>query len=266
MKTTTLAVSAATSRRRFIRLIAFLSAIGGSVFLRTELFAQQSSQTPAGEGAHGEETVAWAITSEAREPHFVPANVSKAGNIPYPTSSLDAGVVTLAVELDKRGQVTGVGILRDISSVSGPAAATVRSWTYTPATLDGNPVASTLTINIVYDPGFLGADNIPLPPPSQVQPISTKDPAFSPAQLNTATFAPYPAKAKAQGAVVLNVTLDANGNAANIAIQRDVPPLTASATVALKNWNFSAATYAGKPIRSHVVVAFVFRSPSAQVP
>jgi hypothetical protein len=121
---------------------------------------------------------AWAITCEAKEPaHFVPANVSKAGNIPYPASSLEAGVVTLSVELDKTGQVTGVGILRD-SSVSGPAAAAVRSWTYAPATLDGKPVASTLTINIVCDPGFLGADNIPLPPPSQVQPISTKDPPF----------------------------------------------------------------------------------------
>jgi hypothetical protein len=67
---------------------------------------------------------AWAITCAAKEPaHFVPANVSKAGNIPYPASSLDAGVVTLSVDLDKTGQVTGVGILRDISSVSGPAAA-----------------------------------------------------------------------------------------------------------------------------------------------
>ena len=56
------------------------------------------------------------------------------------------------------------------------------------------------------------------------------------------------------------------GNAANIAIQRDVPPLTASTTVASKNWNFSAATYAGKPIRSHVVVAFVFRPSSARIP
>jgi len=211
--------------------------------------------------------VAWAITCEAKEPaHFIPANVSKAGNIPYPASSLDAGVVTLSVDLDSTGQVTGVGILRDISSVSGPAAAAVRSWTYAPATLDGKPVASTLTINIVYDPGFLGADNIPLPPPSQVQPISTKDPAFFPAQLNTATFAPYPAKAKAQGAVVLNVTLDTQGNAAKVAPLRDIPPLTASATGALKNWNFSAATYEGKPIQCHMVVAFVFRSPSAQLP
>jgi outer membrane biosynthesis protein TonB len=162
---------------------------------------------------------AWAITCEAKESaHFIPANVSKAGNIPYPASSLDAGVVTLSVDLDKTGQVTGVGILRDISSVSGPAAAAVRSWTYAPATLDGKPVASTLTINIVYDPGFLGANNIPLPPPSQVQPISTKD--LFPAQLNTATFAPYPAKAKVQGAVVLNVTLDTKGNAAKVATLR----------------------------------------------
>jgi outer membrane biosynthesis protein TonB len=212
-------------------------------------------------------TTAWTITSDAKKSaHFVPADVSKAGAIPYPASSLDAGVVTLSVDLDMAGQVTGVGILRDISSVSGQAATAVRSWTYTPATLDGKPVASTLTINIVYDPGFLGADNIPLPPPSQVQPISKKDPAFFPPQLNTATFAPYPAKAKVQGAVVLNVTLDTNGNPAKLTTLRDVPPLTALATAALKNWNFSAATYEGNPIPSHLVVAFVFRSPSAPLP
>jgi outer membrane biosynthesis protein TonB len=174
--------------------------------------------------------------------------------------------VTLSVDLDKTGRVIAVTILRDISSVSGPAAAAVRSWTYTPATRDGKPVPSTLTINIVYDPGFLGADNIPLPPPSQVQPISTKDQAFYPPQLNTATFAPYPAKAKAQGAVVLNVTLDTNGNAAQVVTLRDVPPLTVSATGVLKNWNFSAATYEGNPVQSHMVVAFVFRSPSTPLP
>jgi TonB family protein len=210
---------------------------------------------------------AWAPTCQAQKPvHFVPANVTKAGDIPYPANSLDAGVVTLSVYIEKTGQVLGVTILRDIPSVSGPAAAAVRSWTYTPATLDGKPVQSTLTINIEYDPGFLGADNIPLPPPSQVQPISTNDTPFYPPVLNSATFAPYPAKAKAQGAVVLNVTLDANGNASRVVTLRDVPPLTASATAALKNWNFSAATYDGNPIQSHMAVAFVFRSPSASIP
>jgi len=210
---------------------------------------------------------AWALTCEARKPaHFVPASVSTAGDIPYHTNSLDAGVVTLLVDLEKTGRVIAVTILRDISSLSGPAAAAVHSWTYTPATLDGRPVVSTLTIKIFYDPGFLGADNIPLPPPSQVQPISTKDPAFFPPQLNTATFARSPAKAKVQGAVVLSVRLDTNGNPAQVAILRDVPPLTASATGALKNWNFSAATYEGNPMQSHMVVAFVFRSPSVPLP
>lgn len=207
------------------------------------------------------------LTTEAKKPaHFVPASVSKAGDISYPASSLDAGVVTLSVYVEKTGQVLGVTILRDIPSVSGPAAAAVRSWTYTPATLDGKPVQSTLTINIEYDPGFLGADNIPLPPPSQVQPISKDDPPYFPPVLNTAAFAPYPAKAKAQGAVVLNITLDTNGNASQVVTLRDVPTLTASATAALKNWNFSAATYDGNPIQSHVPVAFVFRSPSAPIP
>jgi len=209
----------------------------------------------------------WALTTGAKKPaHFVPASVTKAGDIPYPANSLDAGVVTLSVYIEKTGKVLGVTILRDIPSVSGPAAAAVRSWTYTPATLDGKPVQSTLTTNIEYDPGFLGADNIPLPPPSQVQPISKDDPPFYPPVLNTATFAPYPAKAKAQGAVVLNVTLDTNGNASQVVTLRDVPPLTASATAALKNWNFTAATYDGNPIQSHMAVAFVFRSPSAPVP
>jgi outer membrane biosynthesis protein TonB len=210
---------------------------------------------------------AWAVPAPAKKPaHFVPASISTAGDIPYPATSLDAGVVTLSIALNNSGQVTAVNILRDIPSVSSLATAAVRSWTYTPATLDGKPVASSLTINLVYDPGFLGADNIPLPPPGQVQPISKKDPPFAPPQLTTATFAPYPANAKAQGAVVFNVTLDASGNAANVTTLRDVPPLTTSASQALKNWNFTAATYDAKPIPSHMVVAFVFRAPSAPVP
>ncbi len=210
---------------------------------------------------------AWPTTSAAKKPaHFVPASATAASDIPYPSTSLDAGVVTLSIALDNTGQVTAVNILRDIPSVSALAIAAVRSWTYAPATLDGKPVASTLTINILYDPGFLGADNIPLPPAAQLQPISKKDLPFAPPQLNGATFAPYPSKAKAQGTVVLNITLDTDGNASNVAILRDIPPLTTSATQALKNWNFTAATYDEKPIPSHMIIAVVFRAPSAPVP
>jgi TonB family protein len=208
---------------------------------------------------------AMATTNSAKERHFVPANVRTAGKIPYPASSVDAGFVTLSIHLDEAGQLTSVNILRDLPSVSALAIAAVRSWTYSAATLDGKPVPSTFTINILFDPGFLGADNIPLQPPSQVYPIPNKDPAYAPAQLNTATFAPYPTNTKAQGSVVLNVTIGATGNVTKVVTLNDVPPLTASAIGALKNWTFSAASYEGTAVESHMVVAVVFRSPSASV-
>jgi outer membrane biosynthesis protein TonB len=207
------------------------------------------------------------IANAAKEPpHFIPANVLKAGPIPYPASSLDAGVVTLSINLDNAGQIDSVNILRDLSSVSGLAISAVHSWTFSTATLDGKPVPSNLVVNIVYDPGFLGADNIPLPPPAQVQPITKNGPAYLPAQLTTASFAPYPPKTKAQDSVVFNVSLDANGNVTKVATLRDVPPLTASALGTLKKWSFSPATYDGNPIASTMLVAIVFRSPSATIP
>jgi TonB family protein len=209
---------------------------------------------------------AMATTNAATERHFVPAKIRAAGKIPYPASSVDAGFVTLSINLDETGQVTSVDILRDLPSVSALAIAAVRSWTYSGATLNGKPVASTFTINILFDPGFLGADNIPLQPPSQIYPVPKKDPAYFPAQLNTATFAPYPANTKAQDSVVLNLTIGTTGNVTKVITLNDVPPLTASAIGALKNWSFSAASYEGAAIESQMVVAVVFRPPSAGMP
>jgi outer membrane biosynthesis protein TonB len=207
-------------------------------------------------------------TTEAakKAAHFVPPSVLTTGAIQYPPSSTDAGMVTLSINLDETGHVANVVVLRDIPSVSGLAIASLQSWTYSAATLDGKPVASNLTVNILYDPGFLGADSIPLPPPAQSQPITKKGPAYTAPQLNTANFAPYPPNAKTQGAVIFNVTLDTNGNAVNIATLREVPSLTASGLSTLKQWSFGPATYDGNPIQSSMLVAFVFRSPSAPLP
>jgi outer membrane biosynthesis protein TonB len=199
-------------------------------------------------------------------PHFVAPHVLKAGPFPYPASSLDAGVVTLSINLDNTGQIAGVTILRDLSSVSGLAISAVHSWTFSPATLDEKAIPSNLVANIVYDPGLLGADNIPLPPPAQTQPLAKNGPAYLPAQLNSACFAPYPAKTRAQDSVVFDVSLDANGNVSKVATLRDVAPLTTSALGALKKWTFSPASYDGNPIASTMVVAIVFHSPNAPIP
>ncbi len=210
-----------------------------------------------------------ATVKAAKEPpHFVPANVLTVGAIPYPATSLDAGVVTLSINLDDVGQIASVSILRDLPSVSGLAISAIHSWTFSAATLDGKPVPSTLAVNIIYDPGFLGADNIPLPPPSQTAPIQNKQklPPYLPPQLNTVNFAPYPASAKNQDTVVFNVSINGASNITNVATLRDVPPLTAPALATVKKWSYSAASYDGNPIPSTMVVAIVFHSPNAPIP
>jgi outer membrane biosynthesis protein TonB len=195
-------------------------------------------------------------------PRFVPPDILTAGDVPYPINSIAAGVVTLAVNLSSAGHVTGVQTVRDLPGVTSLATGAVQTWTYSPATLNGKPVASTLIVNVVFCSGFLPSDNIPLAPPAQFQPASPSAAAFAPPQLVSATFAPYPPNSIGVGAVVLDVTIDSTGNVAGVATIRDVPSLTASALGALRNWSFSQATFKDNAIASHMVVAFVFRSPS----
>jgi hypothetical protein len=175
-------------------------------------------------------------------------------------------VVTLAVNLAATGQIMNVQTLRDIPTVTTQATLALQNWTYAPASLNGKPVSSTLIVNIVFDPAFLDSNNIPLGPPESFQPPNPKATPYTPPQLFTATFPPYPANGLGSGAVVLDVAVNSQGKIAHVATVRDVPTLTAAATAALQNWSFSAAIYGNTPLASKVVVAMVFRNPATAVP
>ncbi|MGA7840351.1 MAG: energy transducer TonB, partial [Candidatus Acidiferrales bacterium] len=90
--------------------------------------------------------------------------------------------------------------------------------------------------------------------------------SYSPPQLVTATFPPYPTKGLASGAVVMDVSINSHGSITRIVTVRDVPTLTAAAAAALKTWTFNAASYQNSPIASKVVVAMVFRNPATALP
>jgi outer membrane biosynthesis protein TonB len=64
--------------------------------------------------------------------------------------------------------------------------------------------------------------------------------------------------------VVLDVTVDKNGDIKKVGVIRDVPSLTQPAIAAVKSWTINAATFNGKGIASKLVVAFVFRPPVTQ--
>jgi len=198
--------------------------------------------------------------------NFVPPDVLTASDIPYPATSVAAGVVTLGVNLDGTGQITNVQTLRDIPTVTTQATLALQNWTFAAASLNGNHVPSTLVVNIVFDPAFLDSNNIPLAPPESFQPPNPKATSYTPPQLFTATFPPSPANGLGSGAVVLDASINSQGKIANVVTVRDVPTLTAAAVAALQNWSFSAAIYGNTPIASKVVVAMVFRNPATALP
>jgi hypothetical protein len=65
--------------------------------------------------------------------HFIPADVLTVSDIPFPATTVAAGVVTLAINLDGAGQITNVQALRDIPTVTGQAMLALQNWTYAPA-------------------------------------------------------------------------------------------------------------------------------------
>lgn len=196
---------------------------------------------------------------------FVSADVLTVSDIPYPATTVDAGVVTLAVNLDSSGNVMNIQTLRDLPSVTSQTTVALQAWTFKPASLNGKNIASTLIVNVVFDPAFLQVNNIPLGAPAPFQPPDPKT-KYSPVQLFGANFPPYPANGNGQGAVVLDVTIGGASNISQVTVLRDVPTLTSAAVAALKTWTFTSATYANTSIASKVIVAMVFRSPKTALP
>lgn len=201
-----------------------------------------------------------------RTEKFTPPDVLAVTDIPYSPTTVAAGVVTLAVNVAADGSVINIQTLRDIPTLTTQATLALQNWTYAPASLNGERVPSTLIVHIVFDPAFLQINNIPLGPPESFQPPKSKAAEYSPSQLMTAAFAPYPNGGKGAGAVVLDVGVSGTGTIGSVSVRRDLPTLTATAETAVKNWTFTAANYGSTSITSKVVVAMVFRNPKTALP
>jgi TonB family protein len=201
------------------------------------------------------------VQSARSAPVFVSCTISSAGNITFPINSTATGIVTLMVNLDATGQVQNAEVVRDIPSLTIVATTAVKTWTFTPAVLDGQPVASIIPTSVVFNPfnpAGVGSTSLSIPLP-QVTPGPSS--GYAPAQITAASFATYPVASLTSGAVVLDVTVGNSGSVTKIHAVRAVKPLTQQAIKAVRSWSFSPATFQGTPIASHAVIAFVFPSP-----
>jgi outer membrane biosynthesis protein TonB len=82
---------------------------------------------------------------------------------------------------------------------------------------------------------------------------------YKPARVVSAADVNFPFQTPADGIVVFDVALDAQGAIKNISVLQDVPPFTAPAKQSLQNWKFAPASANGRPEDAEMPVAFVFR-------
>src|ERR1700674_42626 len=150
--------------------------------------------------------------------------------------------------------------------LTSTAQTAVQTLTFTPATGDGSPVPSTLSLNGVFNPFNPGGVAIKGLAARLAQPSpAPEDTAFTPPQITSGSFAVYPANSVAAETVVLDVMIGKTGGVAKVKVIRDVPSLTPEAIKA-KAWGFSPAVFQGQPIGAHLVAAFVFPSPALAHP
>lgn len=139
----------------------------------------------------------------------------------------------------------------------------MKSWTFAPGKLEGKPVASSLNISMVFNPGTLQTQDLTLGP---LQPPPPNPPGYLPPEIATASYASYPVNSVAAGTVVLDVTIGKSEEIKKMVPIRPVPSLTSAAISAVKKWTINAATFHGKSITSKLIIAFVFRPPTASTP
>lgn len=103
--------------------------------------------------------------------------------------------------------------------------------------------------------------------PGRVDPItlverdrsSKQQPTFVPAGLVSASDTQYPLQVVADGIVVFNVALNAQGKIAKVSTLINIPGLTEVARSSLRSWKFRPASLDGTNEASQILVAFVFR-------
>lgn len=195
---------------------------------------------------------------------YLAAGIARSGEITYPINSRTTGIVTLDVSVDASGRLQKVEAVRDVPPLTSAAESALKSWKFTPATLDGHAEAGTVRLVVVFNPFNPGGVAIPS---RSLQPADGKAAAtngkYQPPQLKAARYAMYPANTVAAGTVMLELYVGSEGKVEGVRVLRWKGVVAGAATRAVKDWEFAPASYRGEPVKSETPVAFVFPSPAA---
>jgi len=210
--------------------------------------------------------IAWHAVEEPARPAeppaqdlgFVPpAPVSVVG-VNYPPQALFGGDVLLDVLIDSEGKPADIKVLAGDGPFLEPALSAVRTWSFKPATADGQAVGARIGIVFQFSQSFL---------PRLTRPERKHDEVLAESDDRSAlpvlTVEPdYPPNSVAQGSVGLYSLVDPEGHITSTSTLLDVGSLTAPTAAALRRWQFAPAKQGGIATESAVIVVETFRRPS----
>jgi TonB family protein len=196
---------------------------------------------------------------------YSPAQVTSAGDAYTPYTIVLDGLFVMDVNIGDDGSIEKIESLRNPGAMMGAAETAVRTWKFQPALAGHKARASRMTVAFVYRPGTLptfgAAPTEGFTPviPSAHADDASKD--YAPVGILSFAYPDYPINSVASGSVVLQATVDDEGNVKNVGVLHGMANFNQFAQGALKNWRFQAATGRGRPVTSNIVVAFIFQAP-----
>jgi TonB family protein len=196
--------------------------------------------------------------AETDKPVFQPAQISSVGDIAVLSTSNASGTVVLEALISEEGKPQSVEVRREIPGLTELAVDAVKNWKFSPAKIGDKAVASRIAVAVTFCPAASFPDTVPLPA-LKPQSDAAIQAEFQPAEVLRGKFPINPVDATAFGAVVLEVSLNAKGEAGDVKVLQDLPPFTSHAEAVVGDWRFMAATDNGSSIPSKIVLAFVFR-------
>jgi TonB family protein len=81
---------------------------------------------------------------------FAPPQITLATFATYAADSVSPGTVVLDVTVGKAGQPNQIRVIRDIPTLTQQAIGAVKTWSFNPATIQGQPVAAPIIIAFVF--------------------------------------------------------------------------------------------------------------------
>jgi TonB family protein len=105
---------------------------------------------PAGGAAYQSLVLSPPQTPVPDASQYIPPQITMASFANYPQNSVSQGTVVLSVTVGKGGQPKKVRVVRGVQTLTQSAVNAVKTWSFNPATVQGQPVASQIIIAFVF--------------------------------------------------------------------------------------------------------------------